>query len=343
MSEPWESPVLGGVPGGPRVLAESIAEGLGLASAPVVEVVRLHLEALDTAYALDVPELLADQIRWQSVRLESAGAPFGTDEVDVAVRAALEGHLDAPSLAHVERLQREAAVLAASGRLADTLAVLQEGPARVYLAAALEGRRDDAIAVVRGALDAGATPAGIMLDILQPAQLELGRLWEIGEISIAHEHYTTAITQLSLSLLYPRMLLDRTFLGRTVVATAIGSEAHEIGIRMIADLLEQAGWRTAYLGADVPLQDIVDTVAQQRADVLAVSATMAGHLRGVRALVAALRADPRCARVRVLVGGRPFAVNPGLAATVGADAWAPGAREALELVRTWSKDRIDAG
>ena len=89
--------------------------------------------------------------------------------------------------------------------------------------------------------------ADIMLDILAPAQIELGRLWERGEISIAHEHYTTAITQLSLSLLYPRLLLNRTLLGRSLVATSVGSEAHEVGIRMIADLMEQDG-----LAYDVP-------------------------------------------------------------------------------------------
>ncbi len=153
----------------------------------------------------------------------------------------------------------------------------------------------------------------IMLGILQPAQVELGRLWERGEISIAHEHYTTAITQLSLSLLYPRLLLNRTLLGRSLVATSVGAEAHEIGIRMISDLMEQAGWRTTYLGADVPHADVVEQVAQHRADVLAVSATMAGHIRSVRDLIVALRADPRCQRVRVLVGGRPFTINPRLA------------------------------
>ena len=51
----------------------------------------------------------------------------------------------------------------------------------------------------------------------------------------------------------------------------------------------------------------------------------------MRELIAALRADPRCAGVRVLVGGRPFTINPRLADLVGADAWAPGAREALDL------------
>jgi methanogenic corrinoid protein MtbC1 len=108
--------------------------------------------------------------------------------------------------------------------------------------------------------------------------------WEQGEISIAHEHCTTAITHLSLSLLHPRLLLNRLLLGRSLVATSVGSKAHELGIRMIADLLEQAGWRTSYLEADVPHEDVIATVAQQRADVPAVSATMAGHIREVREL-----------------------------------------------------------
>ena len=184
--------------------------------------------------------------------------------------------------------------------------------------------------------------AEIMMSILQPAQIELGRLWERGEISIAHEHYTTAITQLSLSLLYPRLLLNRTLLGHSLVATSVGTEAHEVGIRMISDLMEQAGWRTTYLGADVPHSDVIESVAQHRADVLAVSATMAGHLRGVRELIALLRADPRCHGVRVLVGGRPFTINSQLAAAVGADGWARGAPEALELCRSWTEDRLRA-
>ena len=339
----WESPALRSVRSEPRILAGEVAADLGLLSASVVEVVRLHLEALDAAMALEAPELLADQMRWQRVRLDSAGAPFGPEDVDRAVREALAPFLDEGGRALIEQLQNAAAVLGASGTISDATEQLGEGPALDYLTAALAGRRDDAIGVVRKAMMSEVDVSDIMVDILQPAQLELGRLWESGEISIAHEHYTTAITQLALSLLYPRMLLNRTLLGRSIVATSIGSEAHEVGIRMISDLLEQAGWRTAYLGADVPNADVIERVAQHRADVLAVSATMAGHIRGVRELISELRADPRCADVRVLVGGRPFTINPRLAAIVGADGWAPGAQEALELCRGWMEDRISAG
>lgn len=338
----WKAAALSDLPVDARVLAEEVAADLHLLTSSVVEVVRLHLEALDTAMALEVPELLADQMRWQSVRLESAGAPFGPDDVDRAVREAMAAHLDEAALRQVEDFQNAAAVLGASGLVTDGAVALEPGPARDYLTAALAGRRDAAIKVVREAMLADVDAADIMLTILQPAQIELGRLWEAGEISIAHEHYTTAITQLSLSLLYPRMLLNRTLLGHSIVALSVGSEAHEVGIRMISDLLEQAGWRTAYLGADVPHRDVIEQVAQQRADVLAVSATMAGHIGSVRQLIEQLRADPRCADVRVLVGGRPFTINPRLAEMVGADGWAPGAREALELCRAWTEERSRA-
>jgi methanogenic corrinoid protein MtbC1 len=343
MTASWESPVLGHVTTEPRALAEDVAADLGLLSSSVIEVVRLHLEALDCALTVAAPELLADQLRWQHVRLACAGATFGHDEVALAIRTALAVHLDVGGLSAVEEIQNAAAVLGESGAFSDSLVELQDGRAKDYLRAALSGRRDEAIGVVRDALlDDDVDVSEIMLGILQPAQIELGRLWECGEISIAHEHYTTAITQLALSLLYPQLLLNRTLLGRSLVATSVGTEAHEVGIRMIADLMEQAGWRTTYLGSDLPPAEIVDSVAQHRADVLAVSASMPGHIRSVRELIALLRADPRCRRVRVLVGGRPFALSSRLAAEVGADGWAPGAREALELCQSWAEDRAVA-
>ncbi|MCW2819353.1 MAG: hypothetical protein JWR42_2140 [Marmoricola sp.] len=343
MTVAWDASALSGVPVDPRVLAEDVAADLGLVSASVIEVVRLNLEALDSALSMEAPELLADQRRWQVVRLRGAGAPFGPDEVDAATRDALAPYLDEAGREQVQELQHAASVLGASGSALDNVVELADGPARDYLTAALAGRRDDAIRVVREAMTADLDVADIMLTILQPAQHELGRLWEQGQISIAHEHYTTAITQLALSLLYPWLLLNRTLLGRSAVLTTVGSEAHEVGIRMISDLLEQAGWRTSYLGSDVPTLDIVERVAQHRADVLAVSATMASHIRGVRELIAALRADPRCSGVRVLVGGRPFTINPEIASRVGADGWAADAQGALELCRGWTEDRIGAG
>ena len=62
MTAVWESRVLGPVVSDPRELARDVAEDLGLLSSSVIEVVRLHLEALDCSLTMDAPELLADQL-----------------------------------------------------------------------------------------------------------------------------------------------------------------------------------------------------------------------------------------------------------------------------------------
>jgi methanogenic corrinoid protein MtbC1 len=116
----------------------------------------------------------------------------------------------------------------------------------------------------------------------------------------------------------------------------VSTETHDLGIHMIAELFRHSGWDTAYLGADIPHHDVVTFVATRKPDVLAVSATMVGHVHAISDLVAAVRSERRCAGVSVLVGGRPFTRNPSLAGFVGADGWATGPADALELCQSWT-------
>ena len=118
----------------------------------------------------------------------------------------------------------------------------------------------------------------------------------------------------------------------------MAGETHEVGPRMVADLLELGGWDTIYLGGNVPLRGVVRTLAEHRADVLAVSATMTYHLPAVIDLIAAVRAEPACAGVRVMVGGRLFDAEPGLWRRVGADGHPAEADEVCRLA-----DRLVSG
>ena len=100
---------------------------------------------------------------------------------------------------------------------------------------------------------------------------------------------------------------------------------------MVADLLELAGWDTIYLGGNVPISDVVQVLVEHRADLLAASATMTYHLPAVIDLIAAVRAEPACAGVKVMVGGRLFHAESGLWQRVGADGHAADADEACHL------------
>lgn len=196
-----------------------------------------------------------------------------------------------------------------------------------YLAALLSGDRVAAIVLVREALAEGMSLCDLYQSVLQPAMYEIGRLWQIGQLDVASEHLATAITRgvIEVSSSSMKPLLSGP---PAVIATCVGSELHEIGLRMVADCLELSGWNTLFLGANMPLDAIVALAVQHRARVVAASITMGSHARFVRDLVSALRQSVIGSSVKILVGGQPFNRIPELWRQIGADGTAVDARAA---------------
>jgi methanogenic corrinoid protein MtbC1 len=201
-----------------------------------------------------------------------------------------------------------------------------------YLRALLDGKRHVASQLIRKSVEEGVSIRQIYLQVFQRSQHEIGRLWQTNQLSVAQEHYCTAATQLIMSQLYPYIFASEKN-GRTLVATCVAGDLHEIGVRMVSDFFEMEGWDTFYLGANTPKPDLLRSLAQRRADVLAVSATMTFHVRAVAGLIEAVRAEHGDA-VKVLVGGYPFNVDPDLWRRIGADG---SAQDALESVAVASR------
>ena len=156
----------------------------------------------------------------------------------------------------------------------------------------------------------------VYLQVFERVQREIGRLWQLQRITVAQEHYCTAAVQSMMAQFYPT-ILNTPKHGRTVVAACVGEEAHEVGIRLVADLLELNGWTTCYLGANVPTDALVGETRRRKADLVALSTTMAYHLPRVQEAVHALRnAGEAC---KILVGGMPFNQDSTLWQKVGAD------------------------
>lgn len=74
---------------------------------------------------------------------------------------------------------------------------------------------------------AGTPVKEIHLHVFQPAQYEVGRLWQMNRITVAQEHYCTAATQLIMSQLYPHIFASVKN-GCTLGATCVGGDLHEV-------------------------------------------------------------------------------------------------------------------
>lgn len=198
-----------------------------------------------------------------------------------------------------------------------------------YLDAVLASDRRGALALTVEALEAGKSVAEIYLDVLTPAQHEIGRLWAAKEVSVGQEHVATAITQYVIAQLYPRLDVPPPTRG-PVVVTGVSGELHQIGGHMVADLLETDGWDVRFLGTHLPNHEILDAVESHGARLLAVSATMLANVPTVSELVEEARV--RFGDLPVLVGGQAF--RSGSWEEVGADGVGLGVAHAVELARS---------
>lgn len=294
-----------------------------------------HLSYLSEAIAASLPSLFADYVAWAKVMLEARNVPAedlarNLEVIRDTLREQLPSEVSAVADEYirsgVERLPRLPSELPTLIKDDEPFASL----ARRYLDALLRGERRDASRLILDAVEGGVDVKDIYLHVFQRTQHEIGRLWQMNQMSVAQEHYCTAATQLVMSQLYPRIFATERR-GRTLVATCVSGDLHEIGVRMISDFFEMEGWDTYYVGANAPAQSVLQTLVERKADVLAVSATITSHVRQVAELIAAVRASGDCEGVKILVGGYPFNVAPELWRQVGADACAHSAPESVEL------------
>lgn len=183
--------------------------------------------------------------------------------------------------------------------------------------------------MIMEAVDGGMSIENIYLDVFQPALWEVGRLWQIDRLTIAQEHYITAVTQAIMSQLYPRIFRGDGH-RRTMVACCVSGELHEVGARMVADCFEMSGWDSHYLGANIPASDVVDMALSAEAEVIAISATLTTHLGLVEDLVTKARKQFG-SKTTILVGGYPFNIDQDLWRKLGADGSAQNAAEAVMI------------
>ncbi|GIP38077.1 hypothetical protein J31TS4_13570 [Paenibacillus sp. J31TS4] len=296
-----------------------------------------NLNYLAESLMIQSPKLFASYISWLKVLL--AGYHVSADDVAVNLRLIgetvreelgdevyqlIEPYVEL-GLSQVEGLPLELETF-----LADESPLAEE--ARAYHNALLEGDRRTASVTVMRLVENGRPIRDIYRYIFQASQYEVGRLWQTNKINVAQEHYCSAATQLIMSQLFP-YIFSGVRSGYRLVATCIGEELHEIGLRMLADYFEMDGWDTYYLGANVPTRSIVAEVKKREANVLAISATMTYHVHQVKELIASIRETDELGSLTVLVGGLPFNIDRELWKQVGADGYAPDADAAIQEAR----------
>jgi len=199
-----------------------------------------------------------------------------------------------------------------------------------YTNAILGGSAEQAQRVIDQGLASGVIPSKLYLEVLMPAQIEIGARWHRGDVTIPQEHIATQITLREMARLRG-MLKTRLKLGLKAVVSSVEGDQHFIGAQAVADFLVVDGWEVDFLGADIPTDHMVPYSKAREAHLVCVSCSLTSLIPVAKDLVAQLKKLPM--PPKVMIGGAAFINQPELAKEVGADAFTNDPQEAVITAR----------
>jgi MerR family transcriptional regulator, light-induced transcriptional regulator len=293
-----------------------------------------HIDFLAGAVLANDASAFADYARWTGGMLGARGiAPeFLAENLEQIGRAAAHD-LDEGSHQVLDSLVR-AGIAAIGSERPPGEDMLGGGEAyaterSLYIQAIRGGERRAALAVALEAVRAGASVPDVYVEILQPAQYEIGRLWERNEITVANEHMATAITQYVVAQLYSQLQVPERTRGNALV-TGVRGELHQLGANMVADVLEADGWRIRFLGTQLPHEGVLQAIEEHEPGLVGISTTVLSNLPAVAELIEEARRRFGSA-IAVLVGGGAYRANPEAWRELGADGFARDLKDAVAV------------
>jgi hypothetical protein len=95
-------------------------------------------------------------------------------------------------------------------------------------------------------------------EVVLPLAQSVGDLWALGKIPIAAEHLASEVV---LHALKGGLRMSRGT-GPLVVCGCLSGERHEWGFLATLAVLQEDGWRIHYLGADLPVEEVIEAAWQ---------------------------------------------------------------------------------
>ena len=160
----------------------------------------------------------------------------------------------------------------------------------------------------------------LLLELLAPTSVELGRRWEQDLSDFADVTVGVCRLHRMLRSVHPqhhRDLDHDAHGGRVALAPAPG-EQHSFGLLLVGELLFRAGWYTD-VEIDSDADKLIHTVMQNWYEMVGISVSSATRLDEAAALISSVKKNSCNKDVAIIAGGHAFSEDRTLAFEIGAD------------------------
>jgi len=190
---------------------------------------------------------------------------------------------------------------------------------REFAQAAVEGNETACSEILDQAFRARLSLLDIYQDLLGPAMVCVGGWYRAEAIDTAQEHMASAITERMMARVVQKSVVAQRQ-NRTALLGCGPNSWHVIGLRMVADYLSLRGWKTLFLGANVPHKCFLNSVVSHQPDLVLLSCVAQDGLGCGLSLIRELSALRTSGTKFVIgVGGQCVSANRDQFLSAGAD------------------------
>ena len=195
----------------------------------------------------------------------------------------------------------------------------------------IEGQENRVEELIRMALDEGIDAGDIMSDGLLAGMDVVGERFKQADMFIPEVMLSANAMIAGMDILRPLLFEGGTQgIGKVVLGTVSG-DVHKIGKNLVGIMLTGVGFDVIDLGEGVPPEKFVESVIQEKAQLVAMSALLTMTMPFMKDTIDALKEAGLENRIKTLVGGAT--VTQKFADDIGADGYAPDAVSAAQKAK----------
>ena len=204
-----------------------------------------------------------------------------------------------------------------------------------------ELQEDEAIRLVKAALDKGETPASILADC-QEAMKIVGDCYEKQEYWLPELIMSGHVLEQISDIVKPKLRSGTTSpssgkrAGKIILGSVHG-DMHDIGKKIVSFMLDVNGFEVHDLGVDVPEEKFVEAVKELKPQVIALSGLLTSVYDSMKSTVDALKKAGLRNKVKIMIGGGQ--IDERVKEYAGADAYGKDAMAAVLLAKQWMPER----
>ena len=195
----------------------------------------------------------------------------------------------------------------------------------------IDGEHEDTVEFIEEALDSDVSARTLISGPMATGIAEVGRRFKMDEYFLPEVMMSAKCMHEALSRLKPLIVAEKSEEVGTVVVGTVQGDLHDIGKKIVAMMMEAAGFTVHDLGVTVPPEDFIAAIREHTPPMVGFSALLTTTMNMQWETLKLITAEGLREDVKVFVGGAP--ISQAWCDKIGADAYGMDALVAVEKAK----------